>query len=84
MFPLTSKSQAFDTFVTFKNQIKNQLNLKIKALQTNMGGEFKVFRPFLEKERITLRQSCPYLYEQNGKAERKHKHVVENCSHIPS
>lgn len=37
LFPLTTKSQAFDTFVVFKNQIENQLNLKIKTLQTDMG-----------------------------------------------
>ena len=42
-----------------------------------MGGEFKPFKPFLDKEGIALRQSCPYLHEQNGKVERKHRHVVE-------
>ena len=42
-----------------------------------MGGEFKTFEPFLKKERIALRHSCPYLHEQNGKVERKHRHIVE-------
>ncbi|KAH9693065.1 retrovirus-related pol polyprotein from transposon RE1 [Citrus sinensis] len=77
LFPITAKSQALDTFIVFKNQIENQLNLKIKALQTDMGGEFKTFEPYLKGEGIALRHSCPYLHEQNGKVERKHRHIVE-------
>lgn len=42
-----------------------------------MEGEFKVFKLFLDKEGITTRQSCLYLHDQNGKVERKHKHVVK-------
>ena len=42
-----------------------------------MGEEFKTFEPFLKKEGIALRHSCPYLHEQNGKIERKHGHIVE-------
>ena len=37
LFPLTAKSQALNTFIVFKTQIEKQLNLKIKALQTDMG-----------------------------------------------
>ena len=54
-FLLTTKSQALDTFIVFKNQVENQLNLRIKALQTDMGGEFKTFEPYLKKEGITLK-----------------------------
>ena len=79
LFPITTKSQALDTFITFKKQIENQLNLKIKTLQTDMGGEFRIFKPYLKKEGITLRHSCPYLHEQNGKIGRKHMHIVETC-----
>ena len=42
-----------------------------------MGGEFKAFEPYLKREGIALRHSCPYLHEQNGKVERKHRHIVE-------
>ncbi|KAH9667020.1 retrovirus-related pol polyprotein from transposon RE1 [Citrus sinensis] len=77
LFPLVAKSQALETFITFKNQIEKQSNLTIKALQTDMRGEFKAFEPYLKREGITLRHSCPYLHEQNGKVERKHRHIVE-------
>ena len=42
-----------------------------------MGGEFIIFEPYLKREGITLRHSCPYLHEQNGKIQRKHRHIVE-------
>lgn len=48
-FPITIKSQALDIFVTLKNKVENQLNLKIKALQTDMGDELKHSGHFLKK-----------------------------------
>ncbi|KAH9667197.1 retrovirus-related pol polyprotein from transposon RE1 [Citrus sinensis] len=80
LFPLATKSQALETFITFKNQIEKQLNLTIKALQTDMGGEFKAFEPYLKREGITLRHSCPYLHEQNGK-DPKWKKAMEDEYH---
>ena len=40
-------------------------------------GEFKAFEPYLRREGITLRHSCPYLHKQNDKVERKHRHIVK-------
>lgn len=42
-----------------------------------MGGEFKAFQSFLQKEGIQARFSCPYTHHQNGVVERKHRHLVE-------
>ena len=42
-----------------------------------MGGEYKVFEPYLKHEDISLRYSCPYTHHQNGKVERKHRHLIE-------
>ncbi|KAK9217646.1 hypothetical protein WN943_006274 [Citrus x changshan-huyou] len=52
-------------------------HLRLGHPNTDMGGEFRIFEPYLKREGITLRHSCPYLHEQNGKIERKHKHIVE-------
>lgn len=50
----------------------------IKALQCDGGGEFKALNKVLQEAGIQLRESCPYTSAQNGKAERKHRHVVES------
>ncbi|KAK9207149.1 hypothetical protein WN943_017434 [Citrus x changshan-huyou] len=44
---------------------------------SDMGGEFKAFQSFLQKEGIQARFSCPYTHHQNGVVERKHRHLVE-------
>ena len=77
IYGLTNKSQALSAFITFKNQIEKSLELKIKTIQCDMGGEYKAFEPYLRNEGINIRYSSPYRHHQNGKAERQHRHFVE-------
>lgn len=44
-----------------------------------MGGEYtkRVFQNILKTSGISFRSSCPGHPEQNGLAERKHRHIVE-------
>lgn len=46
---LTFKSEAFDTFKRFKVLVEKQFSLPIKALQSDMGGEFLSFKSFLQQ-----------------------------------
>jgi hypothetical protein len=51
------------------------LSSKIKFFQSDGGTEFSPLqRQFPE---ITFQKSCPYSSEQNGLAQRKHRHIVE-------
>ena len=34
------KSETFDKFKEFKNEVENQLNKKIKVLRSDRGGEY--------------------------------------------
>ncbi|KAH9726484.1 retrovirus-related pol polyprotein from transposon RE2 [Citrus sinensis] len=77
IYGLANKSQELSAFIAFKNQIEKSLELKIKTIQCDMGGEYMVFEPYLRNEGITTRYSCPYTHHQNGKAERKYRHLVE-------
>jgi hypothetical protein len=49
------------------------LNTKIKAFLYGGGGYHKLHKYF-QKNGITHRISCPHTQQQNGIAERKHKH----------
>lgn len=78
IYLLKNKSDAFPTFKNFKSLVELQLGLKIKAIQSDWGGEFRAFTEFLKTEGIHHRISCPSAHQQNGLIERKHRHVVEN------
>ena len=75
---LRSKSDAFQTFIHFKAQVELQLGFKIKTIQSDWGGEYRAFTDFLLSHGIVYHVSCPHVHEQNGVAERKHHHIVEN------
>ncbi|KAG8489845.1 hypothetical protein CXB51_017911 [Gossypium anomalum] len=53
--------------------VEVQFGYKIKALQTNLGGEFRSFTKVLSQLGIHHRLSCPHTSEQNGLVERKHR-----------
>ncbi|RVW61330.1 Retrovirus-related Pol polyprotein from transposon RE1 [Vitis vinifera] len=76
-YPLQTKNQALPAFKKFKLQVENQFDAKIKCLQSDNGGEFRSFKTFLQQTSIFHRFSCPYNSAQNGRVERKHRHVVE-------
>ncbi|RVW90852.1 Retrovirus-related Pol polyprotein from transposon RE1 [Vitis vinifera] len=77
LYLLQSKDQALPIFKQFKLQVENQFDAKIKCLQSDNGGEFRSFMSFLQESGILHRFSCPYNSSQNGRVERKHRHVVE-------
>lgn len=74
-----AKSDNFDCFLKFKCLVENLLSTKIKAFQSNGGGEFTShhFKQFLIFHGITHRISCPHTPQQNGLAERKHRYILE-------
>lgn len=77
LYLLRQKSDAFQVFLNFKALVQLQLEYKLKAIQTDWGGEYRVFTDYLTSNGIVHRNSFPHTHEQNGTAERKHKHIME-------
>lgn len=77
LYPLKQKSNVLPIVKTFHKFVELQYQSKLKALQTNNGGEFKAFLPYLHAFGILPQFSCPYTHQQNGVAERKHRHIAE-------
>ncbi|KAL6322734.1 hypothetical protein AAG906_015420 [Vitis piasezkii] len=77
LYLLASKDQAISAFLQFKVMIETQFDTKVRMLQTDWGGEFQAFTNTLCKFGILHRVSCPSTSQQNGRVERKHRHVVE-------
>lgn len=91
IFPLHSKSDVYEVFLSFKAKVENLLDNKIKMLRSDGEGECTSthFEKFLSSCGITLQITCPHTLKQNGIPERKHRHIVETGltllahSHMP-
>jgi len=55
LYPLINKSDAFSIFLEFKIHMEKFLGYSIKALQTDGGGEFIKFKPYLSSQGIAHR-----------------------------
>jgi histone deacetylase 1/2 len=70
-------SETVQAFMQFKALAENQYNKRIKVIQCDGGGEYKPVQRLAIEVDICFRMSCPYTSQQNGKAERKHKHITK-------
>jgi hypothetical protein len=78
-FFLKHKSDTFQIFTQFQAMVNTQFSLPIKVLRTDCGGEFtsNAFNQFCANKGIIHQLSCPHTPQQNGVAERKHKHLIQ-------
>ena len=72
MYLLKSKDEATKKFSLYKKEVENQLNKKIKVLQSDKGGEYDApFGEFCAQHIIMHELIAPYSLQLNGVAERK-------------
>jgi hypothetical protein len=76
---LRNKSEAFENFKVYKKMVENQMDLKIKCLRSNNGGEFtsKEFMDFFRKHGIKRQFFIARTPQQNGVIKRKNMTVHE-------
>jgi hypothetical protein len=77
IYLLKRKSDVFQKFRDFQNHVERLFDKKILAMQTDWGGEYKKLNSFFQRVGISHLVSCPHAHQQNGPAERKHRHIVE-------
>lgn len=77
LYPLKQKSDTFAAFNHFLNIVQTQFGGRIKAVQSDNGGEYYRIHNLCSQLGIQSRYSCPYTSDQNGRAERKHRHITE-------
>ncbi|XP_020090489.1 uncharacterized protein LOC109711719 isoform X2 [Ananas comosus] len=77
LYLLKFKHEVFDKFFEFKKMVENIFHSSIKIFQSDNGTEFvnDKFSSFCSQNGIIHRFSCPYTPQQNGLAERKHRHL---------
>ncbi|GKE22897.1 ribonuclease H-like domain-containing protein, partial [Tanacetum coccineum] len=76
VYLIKSKDEVFGYFVDFVNLISNQFLKRVKVIRFDNGTEFINNRMdvFLRDKGIVHQTSCAYTPQQNGIAERKHRH----------
>jgi hypothetical protein len=77
IYLLKKKSDVFQVFHNYQHLVERQFGTKILALQSDWGGEYEKLNSFFQKVGIEHHVSCPHTHQQNGSAERKHRHIVE-------
>jgi histone deacetylase 1/2 len=74
---LHAKSEVEHTFLRFQKHVELLLDTKIKSVQSDWGGEYRRLHKYFLDHGIIHYISCPHTHQQNGSAERKHRHIVE-------
>ena len=77
IYSIKSKAETMSVFQTFKSMVELELNLKIKSVQSDWGGEYRPVSTLLASFGISHRLTCPHTHHQNGVVERKHRHIID-------
>ena len=77
IYLLKHKYDVEHVFYAFQAHVERLLSSKIKAVQSDWGGEYHKLHHYFQHTGISHRVSCPHTSQQNGVAERKHSHLVE-------
>lgn len=77
LYPIRYKSDVAKLFPQFKVLVEKFFNYPIVSFFTDNGGEYLGLLSFLQSNGISHYTTPPHTPEQNGVAERRHRHVVE-------
>lgn len=75
------KSEVFNCFIKYNANVKNKYHHDVQILHTDNGCEYvnQEFKSFLEKNGITHERTAPYTPQQNGRAERELRTIMESA-----
>ncbi|CAM8883274.1 unnamed protein product [Rhodiola kirilowii] len=78
-FLMVHKSESTSLLIDFFAMVHTQFDKNVKVLRSDNGGEFFNNRlsTFLLSKGCIHQSTCPYTPQQNGVAERKHRHLLE-------
>lgn len=75
------KIDVFEHFKEYERLVFNKFGRTIKVLRTDNGTEYcnQHMKKYLASKGIKMENSAPYTPEQNGKAERENRTIVESA-----
>lgn len=81
---VNNKEQVPRLIENFLAYVETQFSVRVQFLRTDNGTEFvqRFVRDLLLKKGIVHQRSSPGVPEQNGRVERKHRHLLETARAI--
>lgn len=76
VYLLLEKREVATSLKEFFKMVERQFGKKIKVVRSDNGGEFMCMKPYFTSEGILHQTSCVYTPQQNGRVERKHRHIL--------
>ena len=79
IYLLHHRSKLVSIYQIFHKMIETQFNRTVKVFRLDNAQEYndKSFLSFLDSHGTLPQRSCPYTSQQNGRAERKHHHILD-------
>lgn len=79
IYLLSHKSDALATIESFLNYVQNQFHTTIKVIRSDNALEFTSIacKQFFSSQGIVHQTFCVNRPQQNARAERKHRHILE-------
>ena len=77
VYLLRNKDEAFDMFLSYKAEVENQLDRKIKRIRSDREGEYIPLNDYCENEGIIHEVTPLYSLASNEVAERKNMTLKE-------
>ncbi|KAD4585815.1 hypothetical protein E3N88_23416 [Mikania micrantha] len=77
LYPMKHKSDVSNLFPQFKVLVEKFFQTPLISIFTDNGGEYIGLTTYLQSQGISHFTTPPHTPEQNGVAERRHRHIVE-------
>lgn len=76
MMLLIDKTEVYKMFKSFFAMIEKQFNARVKIVRSDNGTEFFCMKDYFSSAGILFQTSCVGTPQQNGRVERKHRHIL--------
>ena len=76
LYLLNDKTEAPEQLRNFFALTERQFNTKVKTIRSDNGSEFVCLTNFFQKNGVVHETSCVGTPQQNGRVERKHRHIL--------
>ena len=79
LYLMKHKSESFEKFKEFRNEVEKQLGNSIKSLRSDRGGEYLLdeFKNYLKENGIISQLTLPGTPQLNGVAERRNRTLLD-------